>query len=63
LAASYAALGDTLNANAAVTNILRIDPQFSLDVAANMILMKNEDDLNKIIEQLRIAGVPEYSPE
>jgi hypothetical protein len=63
LAASYAALSDNLNANAAVMNILRIDPQFSVDVAANMILMKNEEVLNKFIEQLRVAGVPEHSPE
>jgi adenylate cyclase len=63
LAAAYAELGYNIKATEAVKNILRIDNNYSLDVAAMMIPLRKESDLNKIIAELDKAGLPKHSPK
>jgi hypothetical protein len=52
-----------MKADEAVTEILRINPKYSLDVTINMGHFKSKADLNNLLEALREAGVPERSPE
>ena len=59
LAASYSSLDRTEDARKAVEEILRIDPDFSLEYHANTLPSKNQENLNKYINALRKAGLPE----
>jgi adenylate cyclase len=59
LAASYSALNLTEDAHKAVEEILRINPGFSLEYFANTSPSKNQEELDKLINALRKAGLPE----
>ena len=59
LAASYSSLNRTEEARKAVEEILRIHPNFSLEYYANIVPFKNQEKLDKYINALRKAGLPE----
>jgi adenylate cyclase len=59
LAAAYSSLNRTENAHKAVEEVLRIDPDFSLEYYANILPYKNHVTRDKYIEALRKAGLPE----
>jgi adenylate cyclase len=59
LAASYTDLNRTEEARKAVEEILRVNPGFSLEYYANTIPLKNHEKLDKYINALRKAGLPE----
>jgi adenylate cyclase len=59
LAASYSSLNRTEDTRKAVEEILRIHPGFSLEYHAKTVPFKNQEELDKIINSLRKAGLPE----
>ncbi len=59
LAASYVALSRTAEAHRSVKQILRLSPNFSLDYYAKMNPHKNQESLDRYIEALRKAGLPD----
>ena len=61
LAAAYSAAGSEEEASIAVSEVLRINPQFSLEKAAKLIRYKKPADKELIISNLRKAGLP-YTP-
>jgi len=62
LAATYSALGREKDAQAEAEEILRIDPKFTLEAFAKGILFKNQADIDRTIEALRKAGLPDKPP-
>jgi len=59
LAASYSPINRTEDASKAVEEILRIQPNFSLEYLANRQPYINQEKLDKFINALRRAGLPE----
>jgi tetratricopeptide (TPR) repeat protein len=59
LAASYSSLNRSEEARKAVEKILRIHPRFTLEHHANTVPFKNQENLDKYINALRKAGLPE----
>jgi tetratricopeptide (TPR) repeat protein len=59
LAASYSSLNRSEKARKAVEKILRIHPRFTLERHSNTVPYKNQEKLNKYINDLRKAGLPE----
>jgi adenylate cyclase len=59
LAVSYSTLNRTEDAIKAVEEILRINPDFSLEYYAKTVPYKNQKKLDKFIHALRKAGLPE----
>ena len=59
LAASYSSLNRTEEAHKAVEEVLRIDPNFSLEYYAQAIPYKYQETTDKYVEALRKAGLPE----
>jgi adenylate cyclase len=59
LAASYSSLNRPEEARKAVKEFLRLNPGFSLDLYANTLPYKNQQKLDKYINALRKAGLPE----
>jgi adenylate cyclase len=59
LAASYTFLDRAEDARKAVEEILRINPNFSLESHANILPFKNQEKLDRLINALRKAGLPE----
>ena len=59
LAASYSALNCIEEAHNTVDEILRVNPNFSLEYYSKTLPYKNQETLDKFIEALRKAGVPE----
>jgi adenylate cyclase len=59
LTVSYSTLNRTEDASKAVEEILRIQPDFSLEYFANTLPNKNQERLDKYINTLRKAGLPE----
>jgi tetratricopeptide (TPR) repeat protein len=59
LAASYSSLDRAEEARKTVEEILRIHPGFSLEYHANTTPFKNQEELDKLINALRKAGLPE----
>jgi tetratricopeptide (TPR) repeat protein len=59
LAASYSSLDRTEDALKAVEEILRIHPRFTLERHSNTVPFKNQENLDKYINALRKAGLPE----
>jgi adenylate cyclase len=57
LAAVYSASGREEKARAAVAEILRIEPKFSLERAAEKSMYKNQADTESMIDSLRRAGL------
>ena len=59
LAASYSALNRIEEAHNTVDEILRINPNFSLEYYSKTIPYKNQETLDKYVKALRKAGLPE----
>jgi adenylate cyclase len=59
LAATYVELGREEDAKAEAAEVLRIDPKFSLESYRKGRLYKNPEDLDRVIDALRKAGLPE----
>jgi hypothetical protein len=60
LAATYARLGDVEKARAAVAEILRIDPAWTIERARTLPnLFKRAEDAEHFYDGLRKAGLPE----
>jgi len=57
LAATYSELGREEEACAAVAEVLRINPKFSLEQWAKTHMYKNQADLDRTVEALRKAGL------
>ena len=57
LAAAYSLAGQDEEARAAVREILRIDPKFSLTYFAKTLPYKNSSDRDTAVEALRKAGL------
>jgi adenylate cyclase len=59
LAASYGALNHTEEAGKTAEEVLRIDPNFSIEYYRMVLPFKHQETLDKHIEALRKAGLPE----
>jgi adenylate cyclase len=59
LTASYSSLNRTEEAHKAAEEVLRIDPNFSLEYHKNILPYKNQETLNNYIDALRKAGLPD----
>ena len=59
LAASYSSLYRPEEARKAIEEVLRINPGFSLEYYANTLPFKNQEKLDRYINALRKAGLPE----
>jgi len=59
LASTYSLSNRTEEAHKAAEKVLRINPEFSLDYFANTLPYKNEKSLEKQINALRKAGLPD----
>ena len=57
LAATYVELGHDEEARASAAELLRIKPNFTLEWWAKMAPWKNRDDVNRLSEDLRKAGL------
>jgi len=57
LAASYSSLGRETDSAAAVNEVLRINPKFSLESYAKTLPYKNKADIELYIAALRKAGL------
>ena len=62
LAACYASLDRIEEAQSAVKEVIRINPNFSIESHAKRLLFKNKADIEREITALRKAGFPEYPP-
>ena len=61
LAACYASLDRMEEAQSEVKEVLRIDPEFSIESHAKRLLYKNKADIERELNALRKAGLPEKS--
>jgi len=59
LICAYLSIGREEEARAHAAEILRIDPNFSVDKAERTTPLKNKDKLKRIMEQYRMAGLPD----
>ena len=59
LAASYSSLNRTEEAHKAVEEVLRIDPNFSLEYQAKAMPYKHQETGDKLINALHLAGLPD----
>ena len=59
LAATYAMLGQKDNARAHIVELLRVDPNYTLEDAAKNAYFNNQADTDRWINALRKAGLPE----
>ena len=59
LAASYISLNRTEEAHKAVDEILRLNPDFSLEYYAAILPYKRQETTDRFVEALRKAGLPE----
>ncbi|UCD79161.1 MAG: tetratricopeptide repeat protein [Desulfobacterales bacterium] len=57
LAGTYIGLGRNEDARSSAAEVLRINPNFTLEWMAKMVPWKNKDDVNRLIEDLRKAGL------
>ena len=62
LAATYVGLGRIDEARVHVAELLKIKPGFSLDEARKTILFKDQAHLERALDALRQAGLPEHAP-
>lgn len=62
LASTYSMMGDMENAREIVDETLELYPDTSVEQAAKMHYFKHPEDLERILEALRQAGLPERSP-
>jgi adenylate cyclase len=61
LAANYISMGREQEAGAAVDQVLKISPKFSIESCAKTLSFLNETDVERVISALRKAGLPEQS--
>lgn len=59
LAASYVQLGMFEEAKAAANDAKRVDPNFSVEYYGKTLPYKNQEDIDRYINALRKAGLPE----
>jgi len=59
LTATYSSLNRTEEVQKAAEEVLRIEPNFSLEYHKNILPYKNQETLNKYIDALRNAGLPD----
>jgi adenylate cyclase len=59
LAATYSLAGSDEEARAEVSEVLRIQPKISLESLAKRVAYKNKADIDRLIDALRKAGLPE----
>jgi len=59
LVATYSLSGRDKEARAEVSEVLRIQPKFSLKRLAKQVAYKNQADIDRLINALRKAGLPE----
>lgn len=59
LAAAYSELGRAEEASASVKEALRIKPKFNLEWFEKMLPWKNKADVDRIVDALRKAGIPD----
>jgi adenylate cyclase len=57
LAVTYIELGRDEDARAAAAEVLRIHPNFTTEWMAKMLPWKNKEDVNRLMEDLRKAGL------
>ena len=57
LAGTYSLMGRGSDAESAASEVLRIDPGFSVQAYSKTLPYKREDDLNYVIEALSKAGL------
>jgi adenylate cyclase len=62
LAATYSLAGRDEEARAEVSEVLRIQPKISLESLAKRVAYKNKADIDRLIDALRKAGLPETPP-
>lgn len=62
LAATYSLSGRDEEARAEVSEVLRIQPKISLESLAKRVAYKNKADIDRLIDALRKAGLPESPP-
>ena len=62
IAVAYIEAGREDEARAAVAEVIRINPKFSLLEAAKILSYKNQADNDMYIDALRKAGLPEHPP-
>ena len=59
LAACYSILGRDAEAAAEAKEVLRINPKYSVGAQAKLLRYKNKADLERYVNALRKAGLPE----
>jgi adenylate cyclase len=59
LAACYSSMGRDAEANAAVNEVLRINPKFTIESYAKRLRYKNKADIEREVAALKKAGLPE----
>jgi tetratricopeptide (TPR) repeat protein len=62
LAGTYAEIGQDEKARFHMTEVVRLDPSFSLETLKKVLPMKNSSDLERVLDAARKAGAPEKSP-
>ena len=62
LASTYSLAGRDEEARAEVSEVLRIQPKFSLDSFAKRVAFKNKADIDRLVGVLRKAGLPDKPP-
>jgi adenylate cyclase len=62
IATVYMMMGNEEEARAAAAEVLRINPKFSLDFLAKTTLVRDQSVVEKSIEALRKAGLPDKPP-
>jgi tetratricopeptide (TPR) repeat protein len=63
LASVYAMQGNMKKARFHASEVLKINPNHSLDYNKQTTPLKNPEDLERILDSLRKAGIPEHPPE
>ena len=59
LAAAYSQVGHQEDAKIEVAKVIGVDPKISLEYIKKHVWLYNQDDLNRYINALRKAGLPE----
>ncbi|MCP4630064.1 MAG: tetratricopeptide repeat protein, partial [bacterium] len=63
MAVCYSLLEQNEKAHETVSEILRIDPNYSIEFLAKAVPFKQKIDLENHLEAMRKAGLPEHSPK
>jgi tetratricopeptide (TPR) repeat protein len=63
LAATYSEVGSGEEASASVAEALRIKPKFNLEWFEKMLPWKKKADVDRMVDALRKAGIPDKPPQ